>query len=132
MAYCKDCGQQVGADDKFCKSCGSGLSGSVSEHKEPEGPYTAELVTYPCAYCDGSGEVDVGEIVQVYEMCPVCEGACKIVVPGDYVKCQPCDGTGKEDVGEIITVLEPCGRCRGTGWDSPPPVCGRRLVGPGQ
>ena len=122
MAYGKDWGQQVGADDTFCKSCGSRLSGSAGETKEPEGSTVAELRTYHCAYCDGTGEVDVGEIVQVYEMCPVCEGACKIVVPGDYVKCQPCDGTGKEDIGEIITVLEPCGRCKGTGWCTTPPV----------
>ena len=122
MAYCKDCGQQVGAEDKFCKSCGSSLSGSASEPKEPEGSSTAELVTYPCAYCDGTGEVDVGEIVQVYETCPVCEGACEILVPGDYAKCRACEGTGKEDIGETITVLEPCGRCKGTGWSTPPPV----------
>ena len=122
MAYRKDCGQQVGADDKFCKSCGSRMSGSAGEPKEPEGSTVAELRTYHCAYCNGTGEVDVGEIVQVYDTCPVCKGDCEIVVPGDYVKCRACEGTGKEDVGETITVLEPCGRCKGTGWAPPPPV----------
>ena len=122
MAYCKDCGQEVGAEDRFCKSCGSGLSGFVCATKEPEGSYTAELVTHPCAYCDGSGEVDVGEIVQVYETCPVCDGACEIVMSGDYVKCRLCEGTGKEDIGAALEVFEPCGRCKGTGRAPSHPV----------
>jgi len=122
MAHCKDCGQEVGADDRFCKSCGSRISGSSVEPEEPAGPSTAELITYPCAYCDGTGEVDVGEVISVFETCPVCKGACEVRVPADYVKCRACDCTGKEDVGEIITVVELCGRCKGTGWSSPPPV----------
>ncbi len=122
MAYCKDCGQEIGAEDKFCKSCGSGLSGSSCTTKEPEGSSTAALVKHSCAYCDSTGEVDVGEIVSVFETCPVCKGACEVRVPADYVRCRSCDGTGKEDVGEIITVFEPCRRCKGTGWARPPPV----------
>lgn len=122
MAYCKDCGQEVGADDRFCKNCASSQSGSHGETKDTEGASMAELVTRPCAYCDGTGEVDVGEVVSVFETCPVCKGACEVRVPADYVRCRSCDGTGKEDVGEIITVLEPCGRCKGTGWAPPPPV----------
>jgi len=122
MAYCRNCGQQVGADDKFCKGCGSRLSGPAGETKEPEGSSTAELVTHPCAYCGGTGEVDVGEIVPVYETCPVCKGSCEVRVPADYVECRACDGTGKEDIGGVLEVFEPCGRCKGTGWAPPPPV----------
>lgn len=124
MAYCQECGQQLGGDDKFCKNCGSRLSRSARETKEHEGSSTVELVTKSCAYCDGTGEVDVGEVVQVYETCPVCKGSCELRVLGDYVKCQACDGTGKEDVGEVLEVFEPCGRCKGTGWAPPPPVYG--------
>ena len=128
MAYCKDCGQRVGADGKFCESCGSRLSGSVCATKEPEGSSLAELVTYPCAYCGGTGEVDVGEIVPVYDTCSVCKGACEVRVPGDYVECRACEGTGEEDVGDVLEVFEPCGRCKGTGWATPPVCIGRRVL----
>ncbi len=123
MAHCKDCGQEVGAGDRFCRNCGSSRSGSHGETKDTQGAPTAVLLTKPCAYCDGTGEVDVGMVVSVFETCPVCKGACEVRVPADYVRCRSCDGTGKELVGEIITVLEPCGRCKGTGWAPPPPVC---------
>ena len=122
MAYCKDCGQRVGADGKFCESCGSRLSGSVCATKEPEGASATKLVTRPCAYCDGTGEVDVGEIVQVYETCPVCKGSCEVRLPAHYVECRACEGTGREDVGDVLEVFERCGRCRGTGWAPPHPV----------
>ena len=122
MAYCRNCGQQVGADDKLCKSCGSRLSGPVCATKEPGGLPAAELFTYPCAYCDGTGEIDVGETVPVYDTCLVCKGACEVRVPGDYVECRICGCTGKEDVGDVLEVFAPCGRCKGTGWAPPPPV----------
>jgi DnaJ-class molecular chaperone len=122
MAYCQKCGEQIGANDKFCRNCGSKLSYSPRETKEHKQSCTAELVTKPCAYCNGTGEVNVGEVVPVYETCPVCKGDREVRVPGDYVKCRPCDGTGKEDIGEIIRRFGPCRRCRGTGWAPPPPV----------
>jgi len=86
------------------------------------GASVEDLVTRRCEYCEGSGEVDVGEVVSVFETCPVCEGCREVRVPADYVKCPVCDGTGKNDIGEILEVFEPCGRCKGTGWAPPPPV----------
>lgn len=89
-----------------------------------ESSATEYLVVRPCSYCDGTGEVDVGELAPVYETCPVCKGAREVRVPDDYVQCRICEGTGKEDVGEVLEVFEPCGRCKGTGWALPPPVHG--------
>jgi len=122
MAYCQECGQQVGADDRFCKNCGSRLSESARETEEHEVSSATELVTKTCAYCGGTGEVNVGEVVSVFETCPVCKGACEVRAPLDYVRCRICEGTGKEDIGEIIQRFAPCERCHGTGWAPPPPV----------
>ncbi len=122
MAYCQKCGKQVGANDRFCKNCGTKLSGSAGEHEEHKGLSTDKLVTKPCAYCDGTGEADVGELTPVYRKCPVCKGNREVQVPSNYTKCQICDGTGKEDVGESIPVFERCKNCKGTGWAPPPPV----------
>lgn len=82
----------------------------------------AKLVTRRCEYCKGTGQVDVGTFVPVYETCPVCEGNKMVRVPGNYTRCQICDGTGKEDVGEFVERLERCKNCKGTGWAPPPPV----------
>ena len=81
-----------------------------------------DLVTRRCEYCEGSEEVDVGEVVSVFETCPVCEGCREVRVPEDYTRCRRCDGTGREDVGEFAERFEPCERCHGTGWAPPPPV----------
>ena len=82
----------------------------------------AKLVIRRCEYCEGTGEVDVGEFVPDYQTCPVCKGSREVRVPGNYTKCQICDGTGKEDVGEFVQRFERCKNCRGTGWAPPPPV----------
>lgn len=84
----------------------------------------AKLVTRPCEYCNGTGEVDVGELVPVYETCPVCKGSKNVRVPSNYINCPICDGTGKEDIGESIQRFGRCERCHGTGWALPPPVYG--------
>jgi DnaJ-class molecular chaperone len=81
-----------------------------------------DLVTRPCAYCHGTREVGVGELVPDYQTCPVCEGHGNIRVPSEYIKCHQCDGTGKEDVGECIERFAPCEKCHGIGWAPPPPV----------
>ena len=86
------------------------------------GASVEDLVTRRCEYCEGSGEVDVGEVASVFETCPVCEGNCEVRVPNDYTRCRRCDGTGREDVGGILELFEPCERCHGTGWAPPPPV----------
>jgi RecJ-like exonuclease len=83
-----------------------------------------DLVTRPCAYCHGTREVDVGELVPDYQTCPVCEGHGNIRVPSEYVRCRQCSGTGKEDVGECIEWFMPCAKCYGTGWALPLPVYG--------
>jgi DnaJ-class molecular chaperone len=80
------------------------------------------LVTQRCAYCEGTGEVDVGEIVPVYEPCPVCEGYGQVRVSSEHVRCPQCKGTGIEDVGECIEWFMPCKKCHGTGWPPPPPM----------
>ena len=118
MAYCQKCGKQVGANDRFCKNCGNKLSRSAGEQELS----TEKLVTKPCAYCDGTGEANVGELTPVYRTCPVCKGNREVQVPGNYTRCQICDGTGKEDIGESIPVFERCKNCKGTGWASHPPV----------
>ena len=82
----------------------------------------AKDVIRRCGYCDGTGEVDVGELVPVYKTCPVCKGNKNVQVPGNYVSCPICDGTGKEDVGDSIQRFGRCRNCSGTGWASPPPV----------
>lgn len=82
----------------------------------------AKLVTKPRAYCEGTGQVDVGELVPVYQTCPVCKGSREVRVPSNYTKCQICDGTGKEDVGEFVQRFARCKNCHGTGWAPPPPV----------
>ena len=87
-----------------------------------EQPSTENLITQRCAYCEGTGEVDVGEVVPAYETCLVCRGYGNIRVPGDYVGCHECKGTGREDVGECIQWFMPCEKCHGTGWAPPPPV----------
>jgi len=81
-----------------------------------------DLVIQPCAYCDGTGEADVGEFVPDYQTCPVRKGDGNICVPGDYIKCRKCDGTGEENAGEYIKWFVPCEKCHGTGWAPPPPV----------
>lgn len=82
----------------------------------------AKLVRRRCGYCNGTGEVDVGELTPVYKTCPVCEGNREIRVPGNYTECKICDGTGKEDVGEYIQRFARCKNCKGTGWAPPPPI----------
>jgi len=37
-----------------------------------------DSVIRACAYCEGTGEVDVGELVLVYETCPICKGSKNI------------------------------------------------------
>lgn len=81
-----------------------------------------DLAIRPCAYCEGTGEVDVGTFVEDYQLCPVCEESGSVRVPDDYVRCRKCDGTGREDVGEYIQWFVPCEKCQGTGWAPPPPV----------
>jgi hypothetical protein len=120
MAYCQKCGKPVRANDKFCNNCGAKLPGFGGEHKEQIGVHSDKLVTKSCAYCDGTGEVDVGELTPVYRTCPVCKGDCSIRVPENYVSCPICTGTGKEDVGDFISVITRCKKCKGTGWASPP------------
>jgi len=73
----------------------------------------AKLVTKPCAYCDSTGQVDVGTFVPD-ERCPVCKENREVRVPSNYTKCQICDGTGKEDVGEFVQRLVRCKNCLGT------------------
>jgi DnaJ-class molecular chaperone len=87
-----------------------------------ESASTETLVAQRCAYCQGTGEVEVGELVPVYQTCEVCEGYGQVRVPGDPVKCPRCKGTGAEDVGECIQWFLPCEKCHGTAWASPPPV----------
>ena len=86
------------------------------------GPSLEGLVTRRCEYCEGTGEVDVGAFVPVYETCPICDGNREVRVPGDYTGCRKCEGTGEEDVGEFFEWFEPCEKCHGTGWAPPPPV----------
>jgi len=122
MTYCQKCGYQVGANDKFCKNCGSKLPCSLCEHEEHTTSSTVELVTKPCARCDGTGEVDIGEVTSLYQTCPVCKGDREVRVPSDYIRCCKCDGTGNEDIREIIQWFDRCSNCQGTGWAPPPPV----------
>ena len=82
----------------------------------------ATLVTKPCAYCEGTGQEDVGELVPVYQTCPVCKGSREVRVPSDFTECRICDGTGKEYVGDFIQRLERCKNCHGFGWAPPPPA----------
>jgi len=82
----------------------------------------AKLVRKPCAYCNGTGEVNVGTFVPVYETCPVCKGNKVVQVPSNYTKCKICDGTGRQNVGEFVERFERCKNCKGTGWAPPPPV----------
>jgi DnaJ-class molecular chaperone len=81
-----------------------------------------KLVKKPCAHCDATGEVNVGEFVPDYQTCPVCKGDREVRVPSDYIRCRKCDSTGKEDVGEFVKQLARCKKCHGTGWAPPPPV----------
>ena len=82
----------------------------------------AKLVTKPCAYCDGTGRVNVGDFFPDYQTCPVCKESCEVRVPSDYITCRKCDGTGKENVGEFVKQLARCKKCHGTGWAPPPPA----------
>jgi DnaJ-class molecular chaperone len=81
-----------------------------------------DLVIRPCAYCKGTGEVDVGTFIEDYQRCPVCEENRNVRVLSDYIKCHRCDGTGHEDAGQFIEWFVPCEKCHGTGWAPPPPV----------
>ncbi len=85
-------------------------------------PSTEDLVVRLCAYCEGTGEVDVGTFIEEYQPCPVCDESGIMRVPSDYIKCRKCDGTGQEDAGEFIQWFMPCEKCHGTGWSPPPPV----------
>ena len=125
MAYCQKCGKQVGANDRFCKICGNKIPHSAGDDElaAPQRRNTvAKYVTQSCGYCDGTGEVNVGELVPVYQTCPVCKGDGSIQVPDNYVSCPICDGTGKQNVGEIIPREGRCRKCRGKGWAPPPPM----------
>ena len=81
-----------------------------------------DLVIRPCAYCKGTGEVDVCTFIEYYQPCHVCDESGNVRVPSDYIRCRKCDGTGKEDVGEYIQWFVPCEKCHGTGWSPPSPV----------
>ena len=89
-----------------------------------------DLVLRPCAYCKGTGEVELGVFVPYYEPCPVCEEGREVRVPENYVECRKCEGTGKEDVGEYIQWFMPCEKCHGAGWSPPPPVYDNADHGP--
>lgn len=83
----------------------------------------ANLVIRRCGYCDGRGEIDVGQYVPNPQPCLVCgEGHGGVRVPSNYSRCRICGGTGRRYVGEFLKHPERCGNCQGTGWAAPPPV----------
>jgi len=82
----------------------------------------AELVIRRCAYCEGTGEVDMGTFIEDCQPCPVCGETGNVRVPSDYIRCRKCAGTGKENAGEYVEWCVPCEKCCGTGWAPPPPA----------
>ena len=80
------------------------------------------LMTRRCAYCNGTGRVDVGEFAPDYRTCPVCQGNKQVRVPSDYVPCGVCGGSGKKDTGDYIKHIVSCTNCKGSGWAPPPPT----------
>jgi hypothetical protein len=84
--------------------------------------YMPNLVRRRCGYCDGTGEVDVGEFVPDYRPCPVCQRTGEVRVPSTYGICGICGGSGKEDIGRYVRHIVRCGNCKGCGWAPPPPA----------
>jgi DnaJ-class molecular chaperone len=80
------------------------------------------LVERNCGFCDGTGQVEVGDFVKSLATCPVCKGHGKVRVPSNYRKCPICGGTGKKNVGEFFAEWVRCRTCDGTGWTEPPPA----------
>jgi len=80
----------------------------------------SKLVTRRCSYCNGTGQVDVGEFVSDYRPCPVCHENKEVQVPSDYRPCGVCGGNGKKDIGDFFKHIAPCANCKGTGWAPPP------------
>jgi len=76
----------------------------------------------PCAYCNGSGTVETGSIVDSTKTCPVCQGRRMnriVAVKGQKaVPCSTCSGSGKGEAGGFASkgAREPCRNCHGTGW----------------
>ncbi len=69
----------------------------------------AEVVTVPCAFCEGSGKDPFG-ILSCLSSCPACGGKGTIRVRSPYVSCAFCQGTGVHP-GTRLT----CSLCGGTG-----------------
>ncbi len=67
-----------------------------------------------CGYCEGTGEVDVGEQFEDLVVCPICWGNGLLAVPSNYHQCISCGGSGK--IGEKKTEYETCKICCGKGW----------------
>ena len=87
------------------------------------------LVRRRCGYCNGTGEVDVGEFVPDSDECPVCHGTKEVRVPSNYVVCGVCEGSGKKDVGDPFPDIRRCKNCKGTGWGPPPPAYRQQQLG---
>jgi len=82
--------------------------------------------SYPCGFCDGTGEKPVNS------KCPVCRGNGSVFVEPPAVKCAYCRGSGTEKPRSNVTCaackgkgvipveepIEVCSRCRGTGKES--------------
>ena len=78
------------------------------------------LVRRRCGRCNGTGEVDVGEYVSDYHLCPVCHGTKEVRVPSNYGVCGVCRGSGEKDIGDFSSHIMLCKNCKGTGWAPPP------------
>ncbi|MBU4313049.1 MAG: hypothetical protein KJ706_10105, partial [Candidatus Omnitrophica bacterium] len=79
--------------------------------------------TYPCGFCQGSGEKPKGS------RCPVCRGAGSVSIEPPAVRCAYCKGRGEEKPRSNVTCtackgkgvihvdepVETCFHCRGTG-----------------
>lgn len=75
-----------------------------------------------CAYCNGKGVTEEGELVRTRGTCPVCEGIGIVSVPVNWRKCPMCGGSGRKGIGEHFSQLERCQKCQGMGWVEPPPL----------
>jgi len=85
-------------------------------------PSIEDSVIRPCAYCQGTGQVELGVFVSYCEPCPVCEEGKEVRVPEDHTRCRKFEGTGKDYMGQYVDWFVPCEVCRGTGWSPPPHV----------
>ena len=119
MAYCQNCGKQVGTNDMFCKNCGTKLPSSPDDEKSASQPKEKPLVKRRCPVCKDTDGADPRSLTGLSN-CPVCNGRKFNLVPENMPQCINCGGTGiiQSDglIGDSDQICRICGG-KGYAWN---------------